>query len=1184
MKLGLFLTLLMLVASSDVFGQAPPSGRRGRPVQPVGTKEPLENEVTTSTRRPTTIIIDNGESDTVKTTAAPVEVVDEATARPVKTNRLPVARRRPTATTTAVPLEESTTLHTEEHKPLPISEDQRGKTVNIPEEHEIDAEHGEPTEQSKSPQTASTVHQISPLTIGNFTFEHTITLPTITVEIGGRSSTLPSETTTPPATEEIPLEESSTVSATTQSSSSSPDAILISGSITIAKYRPYYVDSVGYESRGGRLNAYNHVTMKPRLPNNYDSIIPGSRVMLYVSTVKTTDRRLAFANFSIPLTNDHFPLSYNVRVELPREQRGLVESADLTLYLYAYVSHLQSRMDTFLPDGTSQILLQGTNHVVQRLQVNVKANGVEVTGFFRGRYSERYIRSGTSFQVTIVPESSLNRLIGESVESVAQLFINSVPDMYPVPFSVLVPHQQLKLGTRYYAIGNVFENGVERPIGHQPIFVINENKALVTPEVTFIVAPHPFILRGTVVRAMPSPFYLEPNSSIIISLHEVDSDSPPIPFRLPVLNQLPQDIQVNITQAPLFDVTKRYEILVTITDSQNRVYMITTKKVPLTDQLARLTLPVEDSFYYVQVRLHSSSNQPLTYIPGSEAALIITENPEIISKPIFHVQFDPTVPDFREYLMKIPITTVRRYSNAYLILLVNNSGILTHVSKTLLISNNQPPALRVELPVISLNLIRGSIYDKEEEPAQWSVSSYVNVFLLNDRINDPEKSIVQLWKVHAEREFPIRFEVQVDFDRLLPGHSYSLQSSIETSPNVFEYRPANKVQVIEPNQPIQDNLRVLVKNVKKTQIIHGLIYISDVEEPLPATSEIILQLSSTPSLNEPTIIHEIRLNVENHHLPLNFTLELPLDQIDINSVYYFLVQYVVGQTVIVPVSQAFAFAPRNEATVVLRLSKSQQVRFTGQVTSTGGRLMLPAGTGLHLYVTDHPTSGQSMIYSEVYLQASTNGLYQFTMYLDSVILQRNITLYFRADIIYKNTILLSIPRPPLLQTTSGAEWNINLVIDLPTLLTGEIILLGDQAVGFGDFEAYIQVIVAGTENVVSTTRVRLESTFPQPFRVEINSELFIKYERLQARALIKNCKEEILFKSADSMTINARLNVDLKLPLILTDADRLKEMTANAATTTPLELGQWQVSLTSVVPGSESGIMATFDSGLIPSN
>ena len=313
--------------------------------------------------------------------------------------------------------------------------------------------------------------------------------------------------------------------------------------------------------------------------------------------------------------------------------------------------------------------------------------------------------------------------------------------------------------------------------------------------------------------------------------------------------------------------------------------------------------------------------------------------------------------------------------------------------------------------------------------------------------------------------------------------------------------------------------------------------------PLPAHSQVTIQMSSSSIWSRSEIIDEIRLNVEGSRLPLNFTFELPLDRVDISGVYYFYVKYLVGNTILIPSSQAFAFSPRNEATVIIKLSRSPQIRVTGQVASTGGRLILPEDSTLHLYITDSPHGDKPTIYSEVSLRASTNNYYQFTMYLDSIILQQNVTLYLRSDILYKRSIILSMPRAALLQLTPSAEWNINLIVDLPTLIIGQINVIGEQEIVNGDFEVYVQIVKKGTENILRTYRIRLSGTLPQPFRVEIENSLIVEYGELEAFAIIKNCREEIIFKSGGSVGIHARINVDVTLPVVLTDRGEEEQKT-----------------------------------------
>ena len=338
----------------------------------------------------------------------------------------------------------------------------------------------------------------------------------------------------------------------------------------LVKYRSSVVDSVQYDLDGARLINGGRPLIQSRIPFAQDFIARKSRVTLYVSTSKTVDRKLAFAKFPVEHEKDHFPLSFDIDVELPDKQRGLLERADITLYFFVYITNLETRIDTFLPAGTSQILLQGTNRLIQKLDVYVRASGLEINGLFRGRFGERFIRPGTSFQVLIVPEQSLQNHHISTSESVAQLTINNVPAMFPVPFSLLVHHQMLKPDTKYYAVAYIFENGVRRIIDQEPKWVINEQKILITPQIIFTVVPSPFILRGAVTRSMPGSFFLQPRSSLILRLHEIGSNSRDIIFKLPEILTLPQVFQVNISEATRFDPSKNYDIRALITDEKKR--------------------------------------------------------------------------------------------------------------------------------------------------------------------------------------------------------------------------------------------------------------------------------------------------------------------------------------------------------------------------------------------------------------------------------------------------------------------------------------------------------------------------------------------------------------------------------------------------------------------------------------
>jgi uncharacterized lipoprotein YbaY len=982
----------------------------------------------------------------------------------------------------------------------------------------------------------------------------------------------------------LSIEEGNGKQLTVEVSQVSEKAVHVSGNIILVKYRSSFIDSVQYNVEGTRLMTNTESSSQVRLPYAQDFIARNSRVMLYVSTSKTTDRKLAFAQFPIKYREDHFPLTFDIDVELPNQQRGLLERADITLYFFVYVTNLDSHIDTFIPAGRSQILLQGTNRLVQKLDVYVRASGIEVSGLFRGRFGHRYIRPGTSFQVFIVPEQSLMLLSNPTFDSVAQLTITNVPAMFPVPFSLLVHHQMLKPDTKYYAVGFIFENGIRRAIYQEPIWVINEQKVLVTSQVIFTVVPSPFILRGSVTRSMPGSFSLQPRSSLILRLHQVGSDSRDIIFKLPDIVTLPQVFQVNISQSLRFDPSKNYDMRALITDEKNNIYMASLQPIPLLDEFSKLIVPVDDLLYYVQVRLHSSSSQLLTYIPGSTAQIFVTESPESPTKPIVSMHVDSISSDFRDFSIQVPATAIQRNRNYYLVMMIEINGVITHVSKTLLISNNQPPPIIIQLPVLSLNLVTGVIFDVENRSAQWSSSSYANLFLLDDKADNPDKAVVQVWKIHLENDFPVRFEVQLDFSRVLPGRVYRLQAAIENGRNLLEYKPTGSVLVLNPSSGIISDVRLPVTNVKTFQLVKGLVYINDVQGPLPEKSEITVILSSSPSLTNPSIIDEIHLKVEGRTVPIDFTMKLPLTKIDINAVYYFLVRYSVRENILIPSSQAFAFTPRNEATVVLTLSKTPQIPITGQVTSTGNPLSLPIGSTLHLYITDNTDQVKPFIYSEVFLQATPNSLYEFTMNIDSVVLQKKIPLYLRADIIYDDRIILSIPRPALLQITPGGEWNINLVIDLPTLLIGRIISMNRQEAIGGEFDVQIQILERGTTNIVHVSRLRLAANLPQIFRIEIDNEVFLRYPALQARAIIKNCKEQILFESGGTVNIQAGLNVKVDLPVVLTDLKKFTELQKTVNEIASLHIGVWRLSVTGVVSDVKTGVVSDVKTGVVPTS
>jgi len=307
---------------------------------------------------------------------------------------------------------------------------------------------------------------------------------------------------------------------------------------------------------------------------------------------------------------------------------------------------------------------------------------------------------------------------------------------------------------------------------------------------------------------------------------------------------------------------------------------------------------------------------------------------------------------------------------------------------------------------------------------------------------------------------------------------------------------------------------------------------------------------------------------------VNFTMNLPLNKIDINSIYYFLVRYVVRDNVLIPASQAFAFSPRNQATVVLTLSKTPQIPIIGQVTSTGSPLILPLDSTLHLYITEDIDHDKPMIFSEVFLQASSNSLYEFTMNIDSNILQKKkIPLYLCADILFHDKIILSMPRPALLQITPGGEWNINLVIDLPTLLIGQVVSLSQQDTIGGDFDVHVQILQHGKSTIVHTSRLHLTANLPQPFRLELDNELFADYPALQARAVIKNCKGQVLFESAGVVDIHTGINTGVDLPVILTDRKKFNELQADINEIAPFQIGIWRLSVTGVATSPNNFVL-----------
>jgi uncharacterized lipoprotein YbaY len=947
----------------------------------------------------------------------------------------------------------------------------------------------------------------------------------------------------------------------------SEDSVHVLGNIVLVKYQPSSVRTVQYDIDGGRLINGAVPSKVVSSLDAQDVLASKSQLTLYVSTSKTVDTKLAFAKFPIVFDDSHFPIPFEIDVELPNQQRGLLQRADIVLYFFAYVSNEESRITTFIPAGTSQILLQGTNRLVQKLDVYVKMSGIEIAGLFKSRYGQRYIHAGTTFQIRIVSEQSLSVKGDQLPEAVAELTLNNVPAMYPVPFSIKVDYQSLLPNTKYYALGYINENGIQRSVTYEPIWVINEQQVLVTPQVIFTVVPSPFILRGSVTRSMPGSFFIQPHSSLVLRLHQIGSDKEDIIFKLPEITSLPQAFQVNISQSSEFDPTKNYDMRALIMDKDNNIYMASLQPILLVEEITRLFVPVDDLLYYVQCSIQASSSQQLTYIPGSTATILVTESPDAPTKPIFSMHVENIAPDFRDFSIQVPTTAIQRGVSYYLIMMVESNDVITHLSKSLLISNNQPPPVLFQVPVLSLNLISGVLFDTENRPAQWSSSSHANLYLIDDRPENPDKAIVQVWRIHLENDFPVRFDIQLDFSLLRGDGIYRLQAAIEDNRNVLEYKPAASVLAFTPQGGLITDVRIPLHSVKTHQLVKGLIYITDIRGPLPDKTELIIQLSSSPSVSHPSIIDEIHLKLDGLELPVKFNMSLQMNKIDITAIYYFLVSYVVNGSAVIPASQAFAFSPRNEATVIITLSKTPRIPITGQVTSTGSPLILPDDAVMHLYITDDVTMDKPQIYSEVFLQSSPNSLYEFTLSIDSSVIQQKIPLYLRADILYKNEIILEMPRPALLQIGLGGEWNINLVVDLPTLLIGQITSMGNFEKIGGEFEVFVQIVDRDNpDTVVHTSQLRLGANLPQTYRVEVNNNIFVKTTALQARAVIKNCREKVLFQSAGSTNIHAGINVDVTLPVVLTNPEDLRTIQNRVDQVASIKAGAWKLSVVGLNP------------------
>jgi len=118
----------------------------------------------------------------------------------------------------------------------------------------------------------------------------------------------------------------------------------------------------------------------------------------------------------------------------------------------------------------------------------------------------------------------------------------------------------------------------------------------------------------------------------------------------------------------------------------------------------------------------------------------------------------------------------------------------------------------------------------------------------------------------------------------------------------------------------------------------------------------------------------------------------------------------------------------------------------------------------------------------------------------------------------------------------------------------------------GEFDVQIQIFERSTTNIVHISRLRLAANLPQDFRIELDNELFVRYSSLQARAVIKNCKGQILFESGGIVNIHTGLNIRVELPVILTDLKKkFTELQKSSNDMAPLQTGVWRLSVTGVV-------------------
>jgi len=379
MKFGLFLGLLVLLASTNIFGEKQiKTIKEDRPsrFETVDEVQDKDKPVTTikEETQPVKVVRQGPRHKTIiREETRPTEVVVEEK-RPTE---VVLKEKRPTEV--VVEEKRPTEAVREDKRPVEVLHEE---TTPVPEVHEdvkpVDTGIERQPDSHIKLQPGADILEVKPNK--EVPESHVGELPT--------GENIKTDDKKPlvqvPVTEVKPITENS---------------VHVSGNIVLVKHHASYINPVQYDLDGSRFTNGVHPLFEPQSLFAQDFIARQSRVTLYVSTTKTLDRKLAFGEFPIKYKQDHFPLTFDIDVDLPNQQRGLLERADITLYFFVYITNFETHIDTFLPAGTSQILLQGTNRLVQKLDIFVRASGIEVVGLFRGRFGERYIRPGTSFQV-----------------------------------------------------------------------------------------------------------------------------------------------------------------------------------------------------------------------------------------------------------------------------------------------------------------------------------------------------------------------------------------------------------------------------------------------------------------------------------------------------------------------------------------------------------------------------------------------------------------------------------------------------------------------------------------------------------------------------------------------------------------------------------------------------------------